>query len=89
VGGELLVPGHVDEAIGLLPEVPGERAQHGRLRDAGEPEQHDGLPPADGAKQQVQLCAAPDHGPGDVVWQSSAHPIPSLRCQDRIIRVHL
>jgi len=75
VGGELLVAGHVHEAVRLLPEVAGQRPQHGCLRDAGKPEEQDGLTSPDGTQQQAQLRPPPDHSVSDVVRQLGAHHI--------------
>jgi hypothetical protein len=67
VGRELLVAGHVDEAVGAVAELGREGADHRRLGDAGQPQQQDGPATADRVQEQRELPAATDHGPHDVV----------------------
>jgi len=61
VSGELLVAGRVDEAVGAVAELGGERADDRRLRHARQPEQEDRLAVGQRTRQQPQLVAAPDH----------------------------
>ena len=73
MAGELLVAGDVHEAVRLVTEVMRERAHHGGLRDAGEPDQQHRLAALQRAEQQTKLPSPSNHRIGDVMRQAGDH----------------
>src|SRR5205823_14166421 len=54
------------DAVGPATEVGGDRAHDRGLRDAGQPDQQDSLPPLDGGEQEPKLPSPADNLPRDL-----------------------